>query len=110
MVKEFDMPDPEAAIRNRILFDLLVRAHGKHWKFPFEITIVVGDKRIEPPTPKEFIATISKEFARAIEFFHGAAVTIDLEEMRARPVKGEATAYVFFDGYVLKIGSVGYQG
>jgi hypothetical protein len=30
--------------------------------------------------------------------------------MEARPARGEVSAYIFFDGYTLTIGSVGYQG
>lgn len=102
--------DPEEVARNKILFDLMTRAHGKHWKFPFEIEMVLASKEHDQPIPKEAVAKIAQELRSAIEFYHGSAVAIDLETMQARPVKGEATAYIFFDGYKLKIGSLGYQG
>lgn len=103
--------DPEEVARNRILFDLLTRAHGQHWKSPFEFEMVLASERGgEPPIPKEAVAKIAQELRSAIEFFHGAAVTIDLDTLKARPAKGEATAYIFFDGYRMKVGSLGYQG
>jgi len=97
-------------VRNRILFSLMERAHGKHWKYPFELEFVLADRRDDPPVPKEAVMPFARDLAEAIEFFHGAAVTINLETMQAKPARGEASAYVFFDGYKLKVGSIGYQG
>lgn len=107
---EWGIEHEAEVVRNRILFTLIERAHGKHWKYPFEIQITLASKRDDPPIPKEVVAPFARELAQAIEFFHGAAAIIDLETMQARPARGEAAAYVFFDGYVLTIGSVGYQG
>jgi len=107
---DLDLPDPAEAIRSRILFTLIERAHGKHWKAPFEFDIVLSPKGYEPPIEKEFVLPFARDIARAIEFFHGAAVSLNVETMEARPVRGEATAYVLFDGHTLKIGSLGYQG
>lgn len=97
-------------VRHRILFTLMERAHGKHWKMPFEMDFALASKRDDQPIPKEVVMPFARDLAEAIEFFHGAAVTIDLDTMRARPSRGEASAYVFFDGYTLRVGSVGYQG
>jgi hypothetical protein len=106
----YSEPEEAEIVRNRILFSLMERAHGKHWKSPFEMDFVLASKRDDPPIPKEVVMPFARDLARAIEFFHGAAVTIDLETMQARPARGEASAFVFFDGYTLRIGSIGYQG
>jgi hypothetical protein len=108
------MPRPqeelEETVRNRVLFSLMERAHGKHWKSGFELEFVLASKRDDQPIPKEVVMPFARDLARAIEFFHGAFAVIDLETMQARPARGEASAYVFFDGYTLRVGSVGYQG
>ena len=100
----------EETVRNRVLFSLMERAHGKHWKSPFELEFVLASRRDDPPIPKGVVMPFARDLARAIEFFHGAAVVIDLDTMQARPARGEASAFVFFDGYALRVGSVGYQG
>lgn len=97
-------------VRNRILFSLMERAHGKHWKSSFELDFALASKRDDPPISRDVVMPFARDLAEAIEFFHGAAVVIDLDTMRARPARGEASAYVFFDGYVLRVGSIGYQG
>lgn len=103
--------EQEEVARSRILFTLMEKASGvEHWKYPFELEFRLASKEHDSPIPKDIVLPIAQEFAHAIEFFHGAAVTINLETMEARPARGEATAYVFFDGYTLKIGSIGYQG
>lgn len=107
----YSEPEQAQVVRNRILFSLMERASGvKHWKSAFELEFVLASKRDEAPIPKEVVLPFARDLAQAIEFFHGAAVVIDLETMQARPARGEATAYVFFDGYTLRIGSIGYQG
>lgn len=107
----FDMPDPVEVVRNRVLFTLIERAHGKHWKSPFEMKIILAAKAAdEPPIPRDAVLPFMRDIASAIEFYHGAAVSINVETMEARPVRGEATGYVLFDGYTLTIGSLGYQG
>lgn len=103
-------PSQEEGIRSHILFTLIERANGKHWKSPFEMKIVLANKEHDAPVPKEYVMPLARDIARAIEFFHGAAVSLNLDTMEAKPVRGEAAAYVFFDGYVLQIGSIGYQG
>lgn len=105
------MPNEADVVRNRILFHLLSEASGKdHWKLPFEMKIMLASPQSDPPISKESVMPFARDLAEAIEFFHGAAVTIDLETMEARPARGEASAYIFFDGYKLTIGSIGYQG
>lgn len=98
-------------VRHRVLFTLIERAAGKeHWKYPFEMEIILASKEYDKKIPKEDVAAIAKELASAIQFFHGAAVTIDLDTREVRPRRGEPAAYVLFDGYKLTIGSTGYQG
>lgn len=109
MANEFMLPDPAEAARSRVLFDLMTKAHGRHWKEPFEMEIVLGSKEAEPATPRELLLPLMRDLATAIEFFHGAAVSLDVKAMKARPVRGEPTAYVLFDGWKLTIGSLGYQ-
>lgn len=97
-------------VKNTVLFDLLVRAHGAHWKDPFEIKIRLASPDIDPPIPKEAVRKVANELIKAIQWFHGAEISIELDTLRARPYNGEAAAYWTFDGYVLTIGSIGYQG
>lgn len=97
-------------VRSRILFTLMEMAHGKHWKMPFELEFHLASKRDDQPIPKEVVMPFARDLAEAIQFFHGAEVVIDLDTMQARPARGEAAGYVFFDGYTLKVGSIGYQG
>jgi len=107
--EELGLPGPEEAVRNRILFDLIQHAANmKHWKDAFEMKIVLSPKGFEPPVDRELVRPFARDIAQAIEFFHGAAVTLNLETMEAKPRRGEAAAYVLFDGYTLTIGSTGY--
>ncbi len=100
----------EEMARNRILFTLIERASGvDHWKSPFEIEMILQDPT-DPPLPKESVKETAKRLAEAIQFFHGAAVRIDLDTWTSKEVKGEPAAYVLFDGYKLMVGSIGYQG
>lgn len=98
-------------VRHRVLFTLIERAAGKdNWKSPFEIEIILASKEHDKRIQKEDVAALARELAEAIQFFHGAAATIDLETQEVRPRRGEPAAYVLFDGYKLTIGSTGYQG
>lgn len=109
--EEMGLPGPEEAIRSRILFDLIEHASGvKHWKSAFEFKIMLASKEHDPPIERELVRPFARDIAQAIQFFHGAAVTINLETMEVRPRRGEAAAYVLFDGWTLTIGSTGYQG
>lgn len=102
--------EQEEYVRSNILFSLLERASGvKHWKYPFEVEFVLASPD-EPAIPRDVVMPFAQDLARAIQFYHGAAVVIDLETMHARPARGEAAGYVFFDGHKLKVGSIGYQG
>ena len=95
--------------RNRILFTLIERASGvDHWKDSFEIEMILQDPT-SGPLPRSSVKPMAEALAEAIQFFHGAAVRIDLETGASKEVRGEPAGYVLFDGYKLTVGSIGYQ-
>ena len=98
------------ATESRILFDLLQdRAKARHWKDAFEVRFGLADRRTQdPPIPREAVRDISQRLLRAINFYHGAAMVLELESRTVRPHRGEPAAYATFDGYELVVGSTGY--
>jgi|FLYL01.1.fsa_nt_gi hypothetical protein len=96
-------------VRHRVLFHLLQAASGaKDWRDPFEVTIHIANNEHDAPVAKEAVHGIMQEMLKAIEFYHGAAMAIDVETMEVRRMKGQPVAYALFDGYKLVIGSTGY--
>lgn len=97
------------AARHRVLFHLLQAASGaKDWRDPFEVVIPIANREHDAPVAKDAVHGIMQELLKAIEFYHGAAVAIDVETMKMRRVKGQPVAYALFDGYRLVVGSTGY--
>lgn len=103
------MRDTEVA-KHTVLFHLMTKAHGGHWKDPFEIKVRLASPNIDPPLPREVVRGIANDLVRAIQWFHGAAFALELDPLEVKPYVGEPAAYWIFDGYTLTVGSVGYQG
>jgi metal-dependent amidase/aminoacylase/carboxypeptidase family protein len=93
----------------RFLFSLLRQAAGtKDWRDPFEVKIRLVFRPGETVS-KEMLSHLSSELVDAIAYFHAGSVEVDVETMSMKEApKGEPTAYAFFDGKVLTVGSTGY--
>lgn len=98
--------------RARVAFEMLLRASGvSDWKSAFEVKIEVASSRLgDPPVDFSLIEDQVRRYLSGIEFFHAAAVQVDLESMTAKEVRESSPAYAHFDGYTLTIGTHGYQG
>jgi len=93
----------------RLIFSLLRQAaKTKDWRDPFEVKIPLVFRPGET-VDKEMLNQFAAGLVDTIAYFHAGSVEVDIETMSMKKApKGEPTAYAFFDGKALVVGSTGY--
>lgn len=109
MAKKPTKKEQKDIARRRALFSLLIQAADiEDYRDAFEVTLKLSYPPLDP-LPKSAVEDLAHDFADAINFFHAVSMEIDLEAEDIESAKGEPAGYVFFDGFNMVIGSIGYQ-